>query len=205
MDDRSEREFEVVVKPGFLATMACLVVVYALYHTLNTRQLGRPAAILESLNWGAAVTVLILLGTLLHELGHVAAGLAAGHRWTRAILNGAGLGVVIEPGPHGWHRVLRSLAGPLAHLLFAVPLLAVAVLGTPDGQLTVATAQTSIWWVGGVSTVFLAFVNALPIPGFDGAKVLTGVRELWAGRAAARRTAPVAQAVARTSQAASGT
>lgn len=191
MDERSEREFEVVVKPGFLVTMACLVVVYAFFHALITRRLDQPAALLESLNWGAAVTVLILLGSLLHELGHVAAGLASGHRWTGAILNGAGLGVVIQPTPFGWDRVLRSVAGPLAHLLFALPLLAVAVLGASDGRLTVAAAQTSVWWVGGVSSLFLALVNSLPMPGLDGAKVLTGLRELWGSRAAARRPAPI--------------
>nr|WP_300151571.1 M50 family metallopeptidase [Propionicimonas sp.] len=178
MSDRSEPEFEVVVKPGFLVTMACLVVVYGIFHGLNTVRSGAELSVLESVNWGAAVTLLILFGTLLHELGHVIAGVLAGHHWTKAVLNGAGLGVVIEPRPHGWDRVLRSAAGPLAHLLFALPLLAVALMASPAGRPTILEAQTSVWWVAGVSSLFLALLNALPVPGFDGAKVLDGVREL---------------------------
>ncbi len=178
MDHRSERGFEVVVTPGFPVTMICLVVVYSGFHALNIRHQGDPAFLLQALNWGAAVTVLILLGTLVHELGHVLAGLAAGHRWTKAILNGAGLGVVLEPRPYGRDRVLRSLAGPFAHLLFALPLLAWPILTSPSGQLTVAEAEASIWWVSGVGSLFLALLNALPIPGLDGAKVLAGLREL---------------------------
>lgn len=180
MDSRPARGFEVVVRPGFAVTMASLVLVYGAFHVLASRRAGTPVSWVESLNWGAAVTVLILLGTLLHELGHVAAGVAAGHRWTKAVLNGSGIGVVIEPRPHGWHRVLRSIAGPVAHLLFAVPLLAVAVAGA-DGGLAVVQAETSVWWVGGLSSLFLALLNALPIPGLDGAKVLAGLREVLAG------------------------
>lgn len=184
MSDQPGREFEVVVKPGFAVTMACLVVVYTWYHVLTTHRIGAPVPLLESLNWGAAVTVLILFGTLLHELGHVAAALAAGHQWTKAILNGAGLGVVIEPKPRGWDRLLRSAAGPFAHLLFALPLLTVAFVGSPSGYISVAEASTSIWWVGGFSSLFLAVLNALPIPGFDGAKVLEGVRDVRGHRRA---------------------
>ncbi len=178
MSDRSGPEFEVVVKPGFLVTMACLVVVYGIFHGLNTVRGGAELSVLESVNWGAAVTLLILFGTLLHELGHVIAGVLAGHQWTKAVLNGAGLGVVIEPRPHGWDRVVRSAAGPLAHLVFALPLLAVAMMSSPTGRLTALEAQTSAWWVAGVSSLFLALLNALPIPGFDGAKVLDGIRQL---------------------------
>lgn len=68
----------------------------------------------------------------------------------------------------------------MAHLLFAVPLLAVAVAGA-DGGLAVVQAETSVWWVGGLSSLFLALLNALPIPGLDGAKVLAGLREVLAG------------------------
>ncbi|MGC3994825.1 MAG: hypothetical protein QM779_12045 [Propionicimonas sp.] len=178
MDEQPGREFEVDVKPGFAVTMALLVLVFAWFHFVATRRFGAPVPLAESLNWGASVTVLVLLGTMIHELGHVAAGLAAGHQWTKAVLNGAGLGVVIEPRPRGWDRVLRSAAGPFAHLLFALPLLAVAWFSTPGGELTASATQTSVWWVGGISSLFLAVLNALPVPGFDGAKILEGVREL---------------------------
>lgn len=182
MNDQPEREFEVVVKPGFAVTMVGLVAVYTWYHALTTRRIGEPVSLLESLNWAAAVTVLILFGTLLHELGHVAAALAAGHQWTKAVLNGAGLGVVIEPRPQGWDRLLRSAAGPFAHLLFALPLLVVAFVGSPPEHVGFGAASTSIWWVGGISSLFLAVLNALPIPGFDGAKVLEGIRDLRGNR-----------------------
>lgn len=197
MTDRSEQEFEVVVRPGFPIMMACLVAVYTFFHVIASLRLGIEVPLAESLNWGAAVTVLILLGTLLHELGHVLAGLAAGHRWTGAVLNGAGLGVVIEPEPHGWHRVARSAAGPVMHLLFSVPLLAVAVAGTPAGPFDLPLAQTSLWWVAGVSSLFLAVLNALPIPGFDGAKVVVGVREVL-GAQPRRAPAPIAHEVVET-------
>lgn len=182
MDDRSDRNFEVEVKPGFALTMIGLVVVYAFFHTVATHRIGAPVSILESLNWGASVTVLVLFGTLFHELGHVFAGVLAGHQWTKAVLNGAGLGVVIEPKPRNWDRVLRSLSGPLAHLVFSVPLLVVAMSVSPLGQTSVAIAQTSIWWVGGVSSLFLAVFNLLPLPGFDGGKVLDGLRDVLGHR-----------------------
>ncbi|MFT4109815.1 hypothetical protein [Propionicimonas sp.] len=182
MDEQPGREFEVDVKPGFAVTMVLLVLVYAWFHFLATRRFGEPVPLAESLNWGASVTVLVLLGTIIHELGHVVAGMAAGHQWTKAVLNGAGLGVVIEPRPSGWDRVLRSAAGPFAHLLFSLPVLAVAYFGTADGQLTAGATETSLWWVGGISSLFLAVLNVLPFPGFDGAKILEGVRELSARR-----------------------
>lgn len=182
VDERLRREFEVDVKPGFAVTMIGMVAVFLWFHVLVSHRLGVPASLAESLNWGASVTVLVLLGTIVHELGHVAAGIAAGHRWTKAILNGAGLGVVIEPKPRGWDRVLRSAAGPFAHLLFAVCVLVVALVGS--GPVPLAQAQTSIWWVGGASSLFLAVLNALPIPGFDGAKIVAGIRELSPRRAA---------------------
>jgi Zn-dependent protease len=180
VSERPVPEFEVEVRPGFAVTMAALVVVYGVFHVFVSRRIGIPTSLVESLNWGAAVTVLILLGTLMHELGHVAAGLLAGHRWTRAVLNGAGLGVVIEPKPHGWQRIFRSLAGPVVQLLFAVPLLGIAMAGSPSGRLTVLAAETSIWWVAGLGNLFLGVLNLLPVPGFDGAKIVTGVRDLFA-------------------------
>lgn len=187
MSDRPAPEFEVEVRPGFAVTMGALVVVYGVYHGLMSRRIAVHPTLAESLNWGAAVTVLILLGTLLHELGHVAAGVLAGHRWTKAILNGAGLGVVIEPKPDGWNRIFRSLAGPVVQLLFALPLLGIALAASPSGRVTEVAATTSLWWVAGLGNLFLGVLNMLPIPGFDGAKVVDGVRELLS-RSAARRS-----------------
>ena len=184
MDDRDEREFDVGVKPGFIVTMIGLVLVYALFNVVATVRLGAPVSFLQSLNWGASVTVLVLLGTMFHELGHVLAGVAAGHQWTKAVLNGAGMGVVIEPKPRGWDRVLRSMAGPLAHFVFALPLLAVAVSSLPAGLTNLAVAQSSIWWVAGASSLFLAVFNLLPVPGFDGGKAMDGMRDVLGHRRA---------------------
>ena len=71
MDSRPARGFEVVVRPGFAVTMASLVVVYGAFHVLASRRAGTPVSWLESLNWGAAVTVLSLLGTLAGTAGGI--------------------------------------------------------------------------------------------------------------------------------------
>lgn len=189
MSDRPGQDVDLVVRPGFAVMMAGLVVVYGALYAVSKAP-GTPPSIPESLNWGAAVTVLVLLGTLLHELGHVTAGIAFGHRWTTAVLNGAGLGVVMEPAPFGWQRVTRSLAGPLVHLLFALPLLATSLRSSSVGRLTVRTPELSIWWIAGVSSVFLAVLNLLPFPGFDGAKVVQGLAEVVSHRRRLTRRRP---------------
>lgn len=181
------REFEVEVEPGFAVTLAGLVIVYMLFNVVITVRVGAPVSILQSLNWGASVTLLVLFGTLFHELGHVLAGVAGGAQWTKAVLNGGGLGVVIDPEPRGWSRVLRSVAGPLGHFVFALPLLAVAASVAPPGGTSLATVQTSLWWVAGVSNLFLAFFNLVPLPGFDGGRAIAGLREALGRRPVADR------------------
>lgn len=119
-----EPEFEMVVKPGFLVTLASLVNVYTMSYAFVGRAPGQPLHLPEALNWAAGVVVLILLGTAVHEFGHVTAAAVVGHRWTKVVLNGIGLGVSMKPVPYGWHRITRSLAGPLVQLAIAVPMLA---------------------------------------------------------------------------------
>ncbi|MCL4722282.1 MAG: M50 family metallopeptidase [Gammaproteobacteria bacterium] len=172
-----EREFEVVVKPSFLVTVSALLLSYALLYSLVTWIGGQPAQFAETLNWATGVVILIMLGTMLHELGHVVAGLAVGHRWTKLVLDGAGIGVGMSPAPHGWHRITRSLAGPLVQLLVSVPLLAVVYVEWAAG-VPVLTPQHSMWWVGGMSNLVLAVICLLPVPAWDGGKAISGVRDL---------------------------
>lgn len=183
-EDPPEREFEVVVKPGFLVTVSALMAAYTLLYVYLAWLIGQQVSFAEALNWATGVVILILLGTMLHELGHVVAGLAVGHRWTRLVLNGAGIGVVVQPVPYGWQRITRSLAGPIVQLLVSIPLLAVFYLELAAGA-PVRTAQHSVWWVGGASNLVLALVNLLPVPGWDGGKVLAGIRDLRNGKPAA--------------------
>lgn len=175
--DPPEREFEVVVKPGFLVMLSALILAYALLYSAMTPIWGQPASFAETLNWATGVVILVMLGTILHELGHVVAGLAVGHRWTMLVLNGAGIGVSINPQPRGWHRITRSLAGPAAQLLVSVPLMAVVYVEWAAGM-PVRTPQHSVWWVGGMSNLVLGVICLLPVPGWDGGNVISGVRDL---------------------------
>lgn len=178
-EDPPEREFEVVVKLGFLVTIVALVLTYTALYMVAGALTARTAPFPEALNWSAGVVILILLGTVFHELGHVIAGLALGHRWTRVVLNGAGLGVGMSPAPTGWHRVLRSLAGPLVQIAIAIPLLAMVSL--EPAEATAGTFQYSVWWAGGASNLVLAVINLLPFPRWDGGNALAGVREALSG------------------------
>lgn len=178
MSKRNAPHFEVEVRPGFGLLLVTLVLVNALFNwSLVLRQVPG-ATPWEALNWGAGVTLLVLLGTVVHELGHVLVGALAGHRWVKAVLNGAGMGVVIEPTPIGWERVARSVGGPVAQLLAAAPLFLVAALTAPQGLGAAPLAVASVWWVGAMSNVFLACFNLLPLPGTDGLKAARGLREV---------------------------
>ena len=177
-----EPEFEVVVAPNIVATLTGLLVGYALIFAGGARLAGVPADFYEALNWAAGVVVLVLLGHVVHELGHVVAAVAAGHRWTKVIINGVGLGVVFQPEPYGWQRVARALAGPLAHIAVAVPQLATFFLETAN-PLDARTAVFSAWWVAGASNLLVAVVSLLPVPGWDGGKVVRGLREVLSRRA----------------------
>lgn len=179
-EDPPEREFEVVVKLGFLVTIVALVLAYTALYMVAGALTTRTAPFPEALNWSAGVVILILLGTVFHELGHVIAGLALGHRWTKVVLNGAGLGVGISPSPTGWHRVIRSLAGPLVQVAIAIPLLAMVNL-EPAASSTDGVFQYSVWWAGGASNLVLAVINLMPFPRWDGGHALAGLREALSG------------------------
>jgi Zn-dependent protease len=177
-----EDNFEVEVRPGFAVSLALMVLAYTALYAYAGRLSALPTPFTSSLNWAAGVVVLVLLGTTVHELGHVLAGAAVGHRWTKVILNGAGLGVVILPAPRGWHRITRSLTGPLVQVLVALPMLAALLLEGPGGYVAIRTGRYSVWWVAGASNLLLAAFNLLPFRGWDGGKVLAGISDVIAGR-----------------------
>ena len=107
----------------------------------------------------------LLLAELVHELGHMLAVLAfGGSLW--AIHLGA-WGARIETGPlEPWKEVLCALAGPGAGgmmVLFWPVFPALAVCS-------------------GVQTVF----NLLPLPGFDGARIIRSLSALWKEKSVAK-------------------
>ena len=172
-----EADFDVVVRPGFAVVLACLVLVYTGLYLFAGQMAGEGTTFPMALNWAAGVVVLVLLGILMHELGHVAVAAARGQRWTRVILDRSGLGVVIQHGLPGWPSVLRSLAGPVVQLIVALPMLATLLLEDPSIPLTLRTGAHSFWWVAGASNVAVALVNLLPVRGWDGGQALAGIRE----------------------------
>jgi len=172
-----EADFEVVVRPGFAVMLATLVLFYTGLYLFAGRLAGEPTSFPMALNWAAGVVVLVLLGIMLHELGHVAVAAARGERWTRVILNRSGLDVVIQQGARGWPSVLRSLAGPVVQLVAALPMLATVFLENPSTPLTLRTGAHSFWWVAGVSNVVIALASLLPVRDWDGRQVLVGIRE----------------------------
>lgn len=174
----SQHDFDIEVRPGFVLLLISMILAHTYFYWAIGIRLGFETSPLVALNWGCGVTLLVLLGTVVHELGHVVAGVLAGHRWVKAVLTGAGLGVAIEPQPAGWDRIVRSLSGPLAQFLVAVPLFGIATLLSPSGTLLPDEALASPWWIAAMGNLFLAVFNLLPIPGADGFKVAQGVWEL---------------------------
>lgn len=177
MSSPPEADFEVVVRPGFAVVLACLVLVYTGLYLFAGELAHKGTTFPMALNWAAGVVVLVLLGILMHELGHVGVAAARGQRWTRVILDRSGLGVVIQPGPPGWPSVLRSLAGPIVQLVVALPMLATLYLEDPAGPLTLRTGVYSFWWVAGASNIVIALASLLPVRSWDGGQALAGIRE----------------------------
>ena len=172
-----DADFEVVVRPGFAVMLACLVLLFTGLYLFAGGLAGEVTTFPMALNWAAGVVVLVLLGILLHELGHVAVAAARGQGWTRVVLDRSGLGVVIEPGAPGWPQVLRSLAGSVVQLIVALPMLATVYLEDPSIRLTLRTGAHSFWWVAGVSNVLIALINLLPVRSWDGGQALAGIRD----------------------------
>jgi Zn-dependent protease len=172
-----EADFEVVVRPGFAVVFASLVLVYTGLYLFAGQLAGEGTSFPMALNWAAGVVVLLLLGIMLHELGHVAVAAARGQRWTRVVLDRSGLGVVIQPGAPGWPSVMRSLSGPVVQLVVALPMLSTLYLEDPLLPLSLRTSAHSFWWVAGVSNVLIALASLVPVRSWDGGQALVGIRE----------------------------
>lgn len=111
--------------------------------------------------WGfaAVFAAVYLLLALVHELGHVAAGLALGMKWKRMVL-GLGVGVGLTTRSNGEQLVI-SIAGPAAHVIAAVVLIA-ATGFTPKADPVLLAA-----WFGMIEAVLNLLI---PHPRMDGGR-----------------------------------
>ncbi len=79
------------------------------------------------------------------------------------------MGVQFWPAAHhGWRCVVRSLAGPVVHLVYSGILLLPATSEDPGTRL--------LWALPGLFGILLAIFQMLPLPGMDGARALAGIR-----------------------------
>lgn len=148
------------------------------------------------LRWagGSLFAVLVLLGTVVHELGHVVAAARVGHRWVAASVGWWGMSVTIEPtDPGGWDRVSRSAAGPAVHLVVGM-LMATTVYLEPwnDPQ---ALAAGLLWWpvwLAGITSAGAALTNLALVRSLDGAKIVAGIRQLRSDSGSPRRSSGAA-------------
>jgi Zn-dependent protease len=133
----------------------------------------------------SVVSTLLLLATVVvHEAGHVVAAELVGHRWVLARFGGWGVSVGLDPdNPRGWDRITRSIAGPGAQIVCSAPL-ALTILLEPifrDPPVVMPFQYLTLWFPGMLG-LGIGLANLLPVPGFDGAKVASGVRDLWDAR-----------------------
>lgn len=136
--------------------------------------------------WGLAVTGLVLLSIVIHELGHAFAAVRVGHNWASFNLGIHGAAVRCYPAPTGRNRIIRSAAGPAAQLTMCLPLVATLLL-EPTGDVWRQPNPDllhSIWWVSGLIGALLAVTNLLPIKqlGTDGAKIVEGIQTVAESR-----------------------
>lgn len=129
------------------------------------------------LGGGLLFAALMLATTLLHELGHVAAAAAVGHRWTVATVTWLGMSVTIEPNqPSGWPRITRSAAGPLIRAVAGAAMAATITL-EPWNDLWRGLSWWPVW-LAGTTSIGVALLNLLPWPTLDGGKILRGIKDL---------------------------
>lgn len=165
--------FPAMIGVTWLVVWGCLV-----YFDAITRADTLPAQVFISSLIG---TVLVLGSVVVHEAAHVVAAECVGHRCTLLHLGGMGVAVGIDPeDPRGWHRITRSLAGPLAQILVCMPLL-MPFFSEPlfFGQpWALVPLQHATWWLPGFLGAGVGLLNLVPLKPLDGAKILSGIRDL---------------------------
>lgn len=137
------------------------------------------------LRWGGGpmFAVLVLLSTVLHELGHVVAAVRAGHRWAAASVTWFGMSVTIEPtNPAGWDRISRSAAGPAVQVVAGL-LMTIPMYLEPWNDPQALAAGFSWWpvWLAGIISAGVALANLIPVRNLDGAKIIAGIKQLKSG------------------------
>lgn len=121
---------------------------------------------------GLFVGTLLGIG-LVHEMGHVAAGVALGARWTRLTI-GLGFAVSLTRRSNG-EQIVISLAGPAAHLVGV----AVVLMWTQRSPLELDPVNIAAWFM-----LIEAGVNMLPIRPLDGHRLFTAGWACLRGRSA---------------------
>jgi stage IV sporulation protein FB len=115
----------------------------------------------------------VLVSIMLHELGHVWAGMCFGRRSRIVLYFFGGLAVGASEVPRSWQRVIVYLAGPGAQLALCGLLQAVLwKFPVEHSQLSVQLAVESIFWIN----LVWALLNLLPIFPLDGGQISL---EVW--------------------------
>lgn len=141
--------------------------------------------------WAGLFVALMVASAGLHEMGHVAAVRGCGLTVESVTLTLFG-GVTHFSGhpPTRAGRAAIAAAGPLASAFLAAALLAawVAVGGESE-----PTPQAGLFGAGSVMNASIAAFNLLPVPGFDGARILAALLGRERSRSAAARSPRQAQ------------
>jgi hypothetical protein len=115
----------------------------------------------------------VLVSIMLHELGHVWAGMCFGRRSHIVLYSFGGLAIGASEVPRSWQRIIVYLAGPGAQFaLCGVLKLALWRFPPERWQLTAELAVQSIFWIN----LVWAALNLLPIFPLDGGQVSL---EVW--------------------------
>lgn len=106
---------------------------------------------------------------VVHELGHVLAGVRAGWEFTGVFVKPTllAVGVNLEPRGHERRLVFVAAGGLVATMIVTALLGAMTLLPGMAGH----TAHSLMWL-----NLAILSVNILPVPFFDGGHVLKGIR-----------------------------
>lgn len=122
------------------------------------------------------IYAVLMLLALLHECGHLLAGLLLKLKPRKLEINPFGLAVIFEEfgsknNSFEWKKVIISLAGPLTNLLIML----IVIFINP--QIEQITKEIIIY----ANILIIAF-NLLPIYPLDGGRILKGILYIYKGR-----------------------